>query len=259
MARLYPLFSSSSGNCTYIGDNEKGILIDAGVSCRRICKALEGQGIPLSAVRAVFITHTHSDHVSGLKVLSKKLDAPIYALEENLNILFRENKLPEGCRTEAVTGADRVEGFLVESFHTWHDTPANCGYRITAPDGRKCAVCTDTGRITPDIHEMLMDCDLVMLESNYDDDMLRTGPYPAELKNRIASLTGHLSNRDCGEELGALARAGVASFVLGHLSQHNNTPELAERSAVGALSDFDRGEDYLLYIARPEGSGAVIF
>ena len=261
MSRIYPLFSSSSGNSIYIGDEVCGILIDAGVSCKRICDAMENAGIPPEAIRAVFVTHTHSDHISGLKVLTKKLGVPVYALGKNLDILEEKDKVWEGAPLyEMDSGSVKVAGFEVSAFITPHDTPASCGFKVSTPTGRVCAVCTDLGKVTAEIHSMLTGCDLVLLESNYDEKMLRYGPYPEDLKRRIASDHGHLSNADCGRELVKLAQAGISSFILGHISQHNNTPETAEKSAVEALKEYVRGEDYILHIAPPEGNGrAVVF
>lgn len=261
MARMYPLFSSSDGNCTYIGDEKEGVLVDAGVSFKRIKTALVGAGIECSAVKAVFITHTHSDHIDGLKTLTKKLGVPVYSLVKNLEQLAKDEKVCAGCDMREIGDSPvQVGGYEVCSFATPHDAVASCGFRITTPDGASCGVCTDLGMVTDEIHQQLEKCRLVLLESNYDPDMLRRGSYAYSLKSRIASSRGHLSNPDCGRELVRLVQAGVYSFVLGHLSQQNNTVQLAESSAVRALGEYVRGEDYLLTVARPEGTGrAVIF
>lgn len=261
MARMYPLFSSSSGNCTYIGDEKSGLLVDAGVSCKRICAALDERGIPESAVGGILITHIHSDHISGLKVLSKRLKVPVYSIIGNLRLLEDGEKVWEGCAMHEVSDIESdICGFGVTAFETPHDTPVSCGFRITAPSGESCAVCTDLGEVTDSIHEQLRQCRLVLLESNYDEDMLKNGPYPWDLKKRIASGHGHLSNKACAAEVARLVKEGVYSFVLGHISQHNNTPKLAESCTLQSLSDYERGEDYLLTTARPDGTGrAVIF
>lgn len=259
MARIYPLFSSSSGNCTYIGDERGGILIDAGVSCKKICDALRGNGLSPEAVQGVFVTHTHSDHIQGLKVLTKKYNIPVYAQRTNLEILADKDKVYCQCSLSETDGITiSVGDFQIESFATPHDTPASCGYKVTLSDGKICAVCTDLGYVTPEISEALRGCDLVVLESNYDEVMLKNGPYPYDLKKRIASDHGHLSNTDCGEQLCDLIDNGVCRFILGHLSQHNNTPQTAEQSAVNALGHFRRNKDYILHVAKPEGEGLAV-
>lgn len=259
MARIYPLFSSSSGNCTYIGDEHGGILIDAGVSCKKICSALHDNGLSPEAVQGIFVTHTHSDHIQGLKVFTKKYKLPVYAQRTNLQILTENDKVCGQCTFGETDDSKIALGdFQIESFVTPHDAPASCGYKVTLSDGKVCAVCTDLGYVTPEISETLRECDLVVLESNYDDVMLKNGPYPYELKKRIASDHGHLSNADCGAQLCDLMDNGVCRFILGHLSSHNNTPQTAEQSAVNALEKFRRNKDYILYVAKPEGAGLAV-
>ena len=138
MARIYPLFSSSSGNCTYIGNGKSGILIDAGVSCKRICDSLEANGLEAGGISGIFITHTHSDHVSGLKVLAKKLGIPIYAQRKNLSLLMENDLVPENAQLHELDSGETICGdFSLTHFETPHDTPASCGYRIICPDGKK--------------------------------------------------------------------------------------------------------------------------
>ena len=126
------------------------------------------------------------------------------------------------------------------------------------PDGRSCAVCTDLGYVSEAVSAALTGCDLVLLEANYDKEMLRTGPYPGYLKLRIASEVGHLSNADCAEAAVSLLQSGTTRLILGHLSQHNNLPELAERTVEQRLNAFRRGSDYLLQTAPPETDGRMI-
>lgn len=259
MNRIYPLFSSSKGNCTYIGNEKRGLLIDAGVSCKRICAALADNGISPEAIGGILITHTHSDHIKGLAVFAKKYRIPIYAQTTNLDILIGKNAVPEGAEVFSVDGAGFTVGdFAAQAFETPHDTPASCGYRITAPDGHVAVVCTDLGRVTETVDLHLKAADVVLLESNYDEKMLINGSYSYDLKMRIASNFGHLSNSACGEQLKKLLKNGTQKFILGHLSQENNTPEKAMQSAVCALDETASQADYILKIARPEGVGTAV-
>jgi phosphoribosyl 1,2-cyclic phosphodiesterase len=130
---------------------------------------------------------------------------------------------------------------------------------VAYPDGKVAALCTDLGEVTETVWQNIIGADLVMLESNYDADMLKSGRYPPELKQRIASDHGHLSNSDCGTYLAKLADEGTAHFILGHLSEENNTPQAAEYSAVNGLLPRVRQQDYMLYVAPPSGGKAVVF
>ena len=253
MARIYPLFSSSKGNSTYIGSRESGILIDDGVSFTRLKKALELNGLSLEAIKAVFITHEHSDHINGLKVLTKKINAPVFARGRTLEYLCKGEHL-NGEYSEMTEGTE-VCGMRVESFPTPHDSRESCGYKITFPDGKTAAVCTDLGYVTDEVESALLGTDCVLLESNYDVEMLRNGIYPFHLKTRIFGKTGHLSNPDSGAFAAKLIKSGTTRIILGHLSQENNTPEIAERTVVSCLNGFSRNSDYILSVAPVETSG----
>lgn len=258
MARIYPLFSSSKGNASFVGSPHGGVLIDAGVSCKRLMQALGDCGIPERAIRGIFITHDHSDHIKGLRMVTKRLKVPVYAQAQTLEKLIAGENLAPGCPAQVMEGTVTAGDAELTAFDIPHDTVQSCGYRIRTGDGRTCAVCTDLGHVTPTVHQALLGCDLVLLEANYDPRMLANGPYPGYLKQRIASERGHLSNPDSGALAAALVAAGTTRLILGHLSQENNTPALAEQTVEQALGQFRRNGDYLLEVAPVETTGRMV-
>ncbi|MBR4224631.1 MAG: MBL fold metallo-hydrolase [Oscillospiraceae bacterium] len=257
MMRMYPLFSSSGGNCTYIGTKTQGILIDCGVVYKRLTAALDDIDIPLSAVKAVFITHEHTDHIRGLKMLTKATGIPVYSREWTLDALYDSGHIMSRA-VDIGEGTD-IAGMHITCFETPHDAASPCGYRIETEDG-SCAVCTDLGEVTDEVRAGIMGVRAILLEANYDPEMLRTGPYPYELKRRISCGIGHLSNRKSAELAAELVRSGTTDIVLGHLSQHNNTPSLAMTAVTEHLQDegYTIGKDYMMSTApvEPPPSGA---
>lgn len=262
MFRLLPLASSSKGNSTYIGTESEGVLIDAGIGPRIFQAALGLGGVEdLCAVRAVFITHEHSDHIKGLLKLTERLDIPVYGSRETLVELIQKDAVsPRTKLFEINRKTVEAAGMEFRAFATSHDSVHSLGYRVTLPDGRQLAVCTDLGVVTPEVHTALCGCGTVMLESNYDKEMLRFGSYPAYLKKRIASESGHLSNNDCAAELVSLAQSGTEKFVLGHLSEENNRPELAAETSISALTlaGFSIQKDYTLLTAPKTTTGQLV-
>ncbi|MBR5540728.1 MAG: MBL fold metallo-hydrolase [Clostridia bacterium] len=258
MARFCPLFSGSSGNCLYIGTSTAGILIDAGVSARRIEQALCTRDIDPATIRAVFVTHEHTDHITGLRVLQKRYHMPIYASVGTCEGI-EEAAACDSCCT-AMTDIVELDEFAVTAFPTSHDSRESTGFRITLRDGRNVGVATDLGIITPTVREQLRGCDLVHIESNHDVRMLENGPYPYVLKRRILSATGHLSNEACAKELPELIRHGTTRVFLGHLSRENNMPTLADATADATLQTcgMTRNIDYLLQVAPPENDKPYI-
>lgn len=259
MNKMYPLFSSSKGNSTFIGSPEGGVLVDAGVSCKKICTALESHGISPAAIKGILITHIHTDHVKGLKVLAKKHRIPIFAQNTNLNILSDKDMLPDCCKAYRIDDCEFTLGDLtVKAFETPHDAPASCGYKLTASNGKTAVVCTDLGHITRTVWENIQGAEAVLIEANYDPDMLKNGSYPFELKKRIASNHGHLSNADCGRTVYDLLKTGTKKFILGHLSQENNLPDIAENTVLSTVVGYDIERDFSLYTARPEDNREAI-
>lgn len=261
MPFVFPLCSSSKGNCTYVGDRTSGVLIDAGLSLRQFTQQMAMADIPPSAVRAVFITHEHSDHIKGLTAILGLLKVPVYASRETLEHLISKNQLPPGgiaCEIRRRT-AD-FGSIAVSCFNTPHDSVHSLGYRIQFTDGQTACICTDLGHVTAEVYQNLQGSDLVLLESNYDTELLETGSYPRFLKDRILSDNGHLCNTDCANTLLALFREGTTKFILGHLSQENNRPELAFSTTLAALSSTGARlrEDYILTVAKPKSLGECI-
>lgn len=255
VARFCPLFSGSSGNCLYVGNADSGILIDAGVSARRIETALAAREIAPSAIRAILVTHEHSDHTSGLRVFQKRYHTPIYASHGTLAALLEEKMVAE---TDNCFPVEEIclDDFEITAFPTSHDCRESNGFRIVLRDGRTVGIATDLGYVTEAVREGLCGCDLVHIESNHDVRMLENGPYPYPLKRRILSERGHLSNEACAAELSALLQNGTTRVMLGHLSRENNLPALAHATALAALQVQGAVEnrDFTLQVAPPENA-----
>ncbi len=263
MMRYCSLFSGSSGNSTYVGTEQGGVLIDVGVSARRIVNALRSRDIDPRSIRAVLLTHEHSDHIAGLQVLCRQFEWPVIASEGTLDGLAAANKI-DGNQKLYMLPVGRsvaVAGMTVSPFETPHDSRRCYGYRIDGEDGRSLAMATDLGYVPNSVLEAIGGCDFLHIESNHDPVMLQNGPYPYVLKQRIRGAGGHLSNGDCAAVLPRLVAQGATRIVLAHLSAHNNTPELARSVSEEALAQagVTVGRDCLLSVAKPEGDGPVIY
>ncbi|MDO4269828.1 MAG: MBL fold metallo-hydrolase [Eubacteriales bacterium] len=235
----YSIASGSSGNCGLYLAGDTAILIDLGVSLRKITTALAEIGLALGDLSAVLLTHDHIDHVKGLPMFLKKGSAPVFASRETARALT--DKDPScGGRLTAFDGGDgfSVGPVTVTAFETPHDAPGSVGY-ILEHGGRRFGFATDLGFVPRGVADKLCGCEAVVLESNHDPHMLQAGPYPYPLKMRVAGPDGHLSNPDCAVCAAELVKNGAKTLILAHLSEKNNMPELAlqqTRSAVRGLA-----------------------
>ena len=240
--------SGSSGNCALVSDGDTHILLDAGISARRIRAGLTAQDVSMADLAGVLVTHEHSDHVKGLTVLLRRDPVAVYALPAVCAALRK--LLPE--RTDCLHETDVpfcLGDVCVTPFATMHDAAGSCGYRL---DGSaRFGLCTDLGVVTDTVRAALAGVDCAVIEANHDPELLRTGPYPIYLKRRIASDRGHLSNESAGELAAFLAENGAQQLILGHLSRENNTPDtaLAAVSAALAAAGFEPGVQPELYAA----------
>lgn len=236
MTTVHTLSSGSSGNALLLVCGSTRLLVDAGISCRRITTALGEVGTAPGDLTAVLITHTHTDHIAGLRVLLKKTACPVLASAPACRELA--DRLPEIDRRLsplALCVPHTVGECAVTPFPTSHDAPGPCGFRFDTADGA-VGLMTDTGYVTPEAADLLPGVDLAVLEANHDVEAVRSGPYPYYLKERILGPQGHLPNEDAARFAVTLAERGASEIVLAHLSAENNTPAMARTAVETALS-----------------------
>ena len=228
--RMVSIASGSSGNCIYIGSDKTHILVDAGISNKRIQQGLNDIGLKGGDVDGILITHEHSDHIKGLGVLARKYQVPIYATRETLDEIRSKSSLGDYDREllhPVCPDVDFVVGDLtVKPFSIDHDAANPVAYRVQCGE-RSVAVATDMGHYDQYIIDHLRDLDALLLESNHDVRMLESGPYPYYLKRRILGDHGHLSNENAGRLLNCILHDRMKKILLGHLSKENNYAELA--------------------------------
>ena len=257
MLELCTLASGSSGNSLLVTDGQTHLLIDAGISCRRICTSLRELGVDPGALSGVLITHEHTDHVSGLATLTKRFPVPIYTSRGTARQLcYRIAFLEDRIHTVAPGTSFTIGSLGVESFSTPHDTSESMGFAICA-GGRKAAVVTDLGHVTEQVRAGIKGADLLVAEANHDEEWVRSGPYPYFLKERILGERGHLSN-EAGARLACeAAQAGAHTLILAHLSAENNTPQRAYDTVAAQLTyaGIRVGEDVTLEVAPRAQAG----
>lgn len=249
---IYSLFSSSSGNSTLVTDGETNILVDAGSSLSAIERALGNINTEACEIDAIVVTHEHSDHIKGIKPLAEKYNIPVYANEKTAGEIVRLCRDFEKSHIRLISPGEpfTVRGMEVTAFSTPHDSADSMGYTFLSQRGYM-SVATDMGHITKQVLGALSKSEAVLIESNHDVTMLENGRYPYFLKKRILSDKGHLSNEKCAWLATQLAIWGTKRIILGHLSEQNNTPELALDTTCNMLrqNGFEPGGDVLVKVA----------
>lgn len=250
-----PLASGSAGNCTYVSFGGTRLLIDAGISAARICAALKQLGLTPTDLDGILITHEHVDHIRGIPVFTRKYGVPVYANTGTwMGILRKDADIPMEKRYAFETGMDFYIGDInVMPFAIPHDANDPVGYMLRCR-GLAAAVATDIGHLNEEWMGKIAGAQAVLLEANYNEEMLRNGPYPYHLKQRILSRRGHLPNEDCARALIRLYASGTQAAFLGHLSGENNTPEVAYETVCGMLREagIRPDSDIMVNVARRE-------
>lgn len=262
--KFMTIASGSSGNCTFVEGGGTSILIDAGVSKKKIQEGLNTIDHDLKDISAIFVTHEHIDHVRALGVISRSLNIPIYATKDTCDAIASMKEMG-AFDIELLNPIDTDKtisiGDITLNAHTiWHDAADPVCYTVCS-EGKKISIATDLGDFDDYIVNSLIDADLLHIEANHDIRMLQVGPYPYHLKKRILSERGHLSNERGGQLVRALLNDHIKHISLGHLSKENNYPELAYETVKLELSgnEFSNDvRDFDLTVAKRDCPGKLI-
>ena len=260
MFNFCSLYSGSSGNSLFVETPNTKLLIDAGVSSKKIETALKSIDVDPSSLDGILITHEHTDHVQGLGTFSRKFDLPVFVNSKTLDAMPKQkDKIPEkNIKTFEVNDKFSINDLDIKSFSIPHDAANPCGFSILKGD-KKISIATDIGHMTNSIIKNLEESLFVLLEANYDPEVLRCSSYPFNLKNRIAGPTGHLSNEMAGKTISYLLKSGLKNAILGHLSKESNFPELAYQTVIDELisNNYDENALSLLVAPRDEHSKII--
>ena len=260
MFKFCSLYSGSSGNSLFIETQNTKLLIDAGVSSKKIENALNDINIDPSTLDGILVTHEHIDHVQGLGTLSKKFDLPVFVNQETLDAMPKQkDKISEkNVKTFKISDKFDIGDLEIKPFSIPHDAANPCGFNIWK-NNKKISIATDIGHMTNPILKSLEESLFIMLEANYDPEVLRCSPYPFTLKSRIAGPTGHLPNEMAGKTISHLLKSGLKNAMLGHLSKQSNFPELAYKTVVDELISNNYNEDCIsLSVASRDNHSKII-
>jgi phosphoribosyl 1,2-cyclic phosphodiesterase len=237
MLKFYSLYSGSTGNSLLLKSENCNILIDSGVSAKKVVDALEQVNTPVTDINAILVTHEHTDHVQSLGTISKKYNIPVYANKKTWEAMKTQKDKIEDANIKYFTTNEKfeIEDISIHSFSIPHDAADPCGFNFTLGK-EKFSVATDIGHMTTNIIDSLENSNFLMLEANYEPEVLKCSSYPYPLKTRIAGPNGHLSNQLAGKTIAKLIESGLEEVMLGHLSKENNFPELALKSVLEELN-----------------------
>lgn len=265
--KLCSIASGSSGNCVYVGSEATHLLVDAGISGKRIEEGLASLGLDGRDVDGVLITHEHSDHIAGLSVLARKYEIPIYATKGTIHAILENGKRgkqgqidPELFQEIQEDQRFTVKDLTVNPMKISHDAAQPVAYRICY-GSKRIGICTDLGTYNDYTVECLRGMDALLLEANHDVNMLQVGSYPYYLKQRILGERGHLSNENSGRLLCRVLHDGLKGIVLGHLSKENNLPELAYEAVRMEITLGDnpyKAGDFRIMVAKRDEVSDVI-
>lgn len=230
------LYSGSSGNCSFVGTENVNILIDCGLSQKKTADTLDSLGKTLSNIDAIIITHEHSDHVKSVGTISNKYNIPVYANKKTFDNMQNQKDLINDNNKKIFNTNESFEigDLKINPFHIPHDAADPCGFNIIK-DNKKISIATDIGHMNNDILHKLEESDFLLLESNYEPEILKYARYPYFLKQRIAGPNGHLSNQEASSTIIKLITTGVNNIMLGHLSKQTNFPELAYKTVMDEI------------------------
>ncbi|MCH5265326.1 MAG: MBL fold metallo-hydrolase [Lachnospiraceae bacterium] len=240
--KLYSIASGSSGNCIFAGDEETGILIDVGISMKKVREGLEAENLSLEHIKAIFVTHEHTDHISGLGPVLRKVPIPVYATAGTVHAIWEKGNMnnisPDLFHIIRPQEEIGLGDMLIHSFSISHDAAEPVCYTVEAQK-KKVGVATDMGCYSDEVIRSLEDCDAVLLEANHDINLLQVGSYPYSLKMRILGERGHLSNDASARLIKEILHPDLKHILLGHLSKENNFPELAYQTVCYELEQSE--------------------
>ena len=260
MLKFRSLYSGSTGNSLYVESENTKILVDSGVSMKKLTTALTTNDVKLEDIDAIIVTHEHSDHVQSLGMISSKYNIPVFANEKTWDAMPKQRDKISDTNQKFFVSYEKFEigDLIIDPFSIPHDAADPCGFNIMN-NKDKISIATDIGHMTKEIVDKLDGSSFVLLESNYDPEILKSGKYPYYLKTRILGPNGHLPNEMAGKTISYLLKGSLKQVMLGHLSKENNFPELAYQTVIEKLiqSNFDENSIRISVASRIEPSKII--